>query len=609
VSTNRAVHRPSLDPHVSLALGMTARPGGMAVLAGAGLSVAANVPAAWEVQRILLERAAAAAGDTPDDVFAWWQEKTGAEANYDEVLFASASTPLARKDLLREFFEPTDEERDAGIKVPSPAHHSLARMMRDGLVRIIVTLNFDLLIETALRDVGVEPTVVSTVDGVRGMEPLHAQRNLVWHLHGDYTHPEMLNTPDELRSYDDVVNERLDELLDQYGLVVVGWSATWDPALGAAIARCSSRRYPTYWLNRGELRQEAAELAAARDAVVVAGTADAWLADVADACEAVASRTTDPLTVASTVAAFKRELATGRQAVAAHDRLAREIDRLTELPVLQRTAAGLNAMTYAQRLPVLEGELETWAGLVAAAAYWGDQSTDRWWQQPIAHFGEIPRLDGSTDAIESFTAPAVVALYTAGSAAAAAERWDLACDLLTGIPVPRRYVGGRAPAMAVIGAGTMYPSSPWPSRRLYEYLAPIVGDVVGLSAAATRDGWERFEYLDWLANVDRNNTEGEASRRARPVPYLRVDDDDDHQGSGREVRAVPSLFFAENEAGHDVVLRRLFQNDAGRFEAVVDQADSSISETITRLEWQQLPPGGGILPSGVRYPPVASEAG
>lgn len=96
-------------------------------------------------------------------------------------------------------------------------------MMRDGLIRIIVTLNFDLLIETALREVGVEPTVVSTIDGARGMEPLHAQRNLVWHLHGDYTHPEMLNTPDELRSYDDVVNTRLVVLLGQVGAGSTSW--------------------------------------------------------------------------------------------------------------------------------------------------------------------------------------------------------------------------------------------------------------------------------------------------------------------------------------------------------------------------------------------------
>lgn len=221
--------RPSLDAHVGLALGLTARPGATAVLAGAGLSVGAGVPAAWQVQRELLGRAAAAAGDSPVDPFVWWREKTGVDAAYDAVLYATARTPSARKDLLSPMFEPTEQERAAGVKVPSAGHRALARLMRDGLVRVVVTLNFDRLIETALRELGVEPTVISTVDDVRGMEPLHMQKHLVWHLHGDYTNPEMLNTPDELREYDPVVNVRLDELFDQYGLLVVGWSTEWDP--------------------------------------------------------------------------------------------------------------------------------------------------------------------------------------------------------------------------------------------------------------------------------------------------------------------------------------------------------------------------------------------
>lgn len=105
-------------------------------------------------------------------------------------------------------------------------------MMRDGLIRIIVTLNFfDLLIEQAIRDLGIEPTVISTPAGVAGMEPLHTQGNLVWHVHGVYTNPETQH-PDELRDDDQPVNNQLDELFGQYGQLIVGWSAKWDPALG-----------------------------------------------------------------------------------------------------------------------------------------------------------------------------------------------------------------------------------------------------------------------------------------------------------------------------------------------------------------------------------------
>lgn len=323
--------RGALEAHVGLALSLSARPGNSVVLAGAGLSVGAGVPAAWQIQERLLTRIAAASGEKPDDVFGWWKNRTGRDAKYDELLHAAAPTPFGRKDLLREFFEPTDSEREAGLKVPSAAHRAIAQMMADGLVRIVITLNFDLLIETALRDLGIEPTVVSTAADAAGMEPLHAQRHLIWHLHGDYTNPEMLNTPDELRTYPTHIGLRLDEVFDQYGLLVVGWSARWDPALIGALARCSSRRYPTFWLDHFPLNGDAAKLAKARDANVVIEDAGEWLPMVIEACGAIEHRETDPLTTASAVATLKRDLSFGRLPVGAHDLLLEEVQRIREL--------------------------------------------------------------------------------------------------------------------------------------------------------------------------------------------------------------------------------------------------------------------------------------
>jgi hypothetical protein len=603
--SNPALHRPSLDPHVSLALGMTARPGVTAVLAGAGLSVGAGVPAAWEVQKDLLARAAAAAGDKPEDLFEWWRKRTGADAAYDEVLFASAATPLARKDLLRPFFEPTEDERATGVKVPSAAHRALADMMRDGLIRIIVTLNFDLLIETALRDVGIEPTVVSTVDGVRGMEPLHAQRYLVWHLHGDYTNPEMLNSPDELRQYADIVNTRLDELLDQYGLLVVGWSATWDPALRAALTRATSRRYPTVWLNRGPLREEAAALAATRDAAVVEAPADSWLQDLADACAAIAARTRDPLTAVSTVAAFKRELGGGRPAIAAHDRLAREVDRLEGLPVLQHTQTNVDdAMTMPERTQVLEAELETWAGLVATTALWAESpTTDSWWQEPIQRFAQPALLSGLTHAIESLVAPAIVGLYAAGVSAVAAKRWDVVCTVLAGFPTTDSSRSTRGPAMAIIDPQSLYPSSGWPSKRLFNYLVPILQNIVGLGAGTVRDAWEQFEYLDWVVNQIRNLS-GEAHRFSRPSPYLRVTD---LYTGGRRREAVPlasqSLKGLPNTV-RSLLAQQLAAGSTDRLDAAMSEVDDGIAAEVERADTSRLTRGGGygVMPSGLRYP-------
>ena len=430
----------------------------------------------------MLRRAATASGADPEDVFVWWRDQTGEDARYDDVLYATAPTPSARFDLLRPFFEPTADEREAGLKVPSAAHRALARLMRDGFVRIIITLNFDLLIETALRDLGIEPTVVSTPADVEGMEPLHAQRYLVWHLHGDYTNPQMLNTPDELRAYPDSVRARLGELFDQYGLLVLGWSATWDPALRKALASTSSRRYPTTWLDVRDLGEDAARLADQRDATAVNATAEDWLAGLVDACTLVRERTTDPVSTLALAATAKRDMAAGRRPVQAHDQLEREADRLAGLPVFSAKEVAMGPVSlYASRIGTAEAELERWAALIATLAYWGDAETDRWWTDHIGRFGAHPDLGGYTDAINLLKAPAVIALYAGGAAAAAAGRWDLVARLLTGFAVPT-VQGAVVPAAVALDPATVYPHSRWPSRTLYRLLEPVLTSALGWSA-------------------------------------------------------------------------------------------------------------------------------
>jgi hypothetical protein len=144
---------------------------------------------------VLISQMAAAEGAQPTDVFEWWRERRGSEASYSEVLEQIASTPEERRAVLAPFFE---RDVDGDEYMPSEAHRELARLVAEGFVRIIVTLNFDHLMERALRERGMEPTVVSGPAAIESMEPLHSQQRLIVHLHGDYLTPEVLNTPGEL---------------------------------------------------------------------------------------------------------------------------------------------------------------------------------------------------------------------------------------------------------------------------------------------------------------------------------------------------------------------------------------------------------------------------
>lgn len=116
--------------------------------------------------------------------------------------------------------------------------------MRARAVRVILTLNFDHLTEQALRAEGIEPTVIATPADVAGMAPLHTLDCCVIHLHGDYLNPtSMLNTVAELEAYHPETAALLQRVLEDYGLIVAGWSSRYDPALRAAISAHYPSRY------------------------------------------------------------------------------------------------------------------------------------------------------------------------------------------------------------------------------------------------------------------------------------------------------------------------------------------------------------------------------
>lgn len=145
----------SYDPDVAeallpLAFSLHANPGAYAVIAGAGMSYGA-VPVAWQVFTDLIGRAASQYGETVNREAAesWYLQKFGSGASYESVLEKLGPTPTERQGILRGFFEP-----DGQLPEPTEAHRSVARLMKAGAIRIVVTMNFDRLFEQALREEG-----------------------------------------------------------------------------------------------------------------------------------------------------------------------------------------------------------------------------------------------------------------------------------------------------------------------------------------------------------------------------------------------------------------------------------------------------------------------
>lgn len=244
---------------------MQSNKGAYALLLGSGVSRSSQIPTGWEIVLELIRKVAALSGERCEpDPAAWYTEKFGEQPDYGKLLDMVAKTPSERQQLLRPYFEPSTDEQSQGVKMPTKAHRAIAKLALGGYIRVIVTTNFDRLMERALDEAGVAPTVLSASDHLDGAVPLAHMKCCVVKVHGDYLDTRIRNTPTELATYDPRMDAFLARLFDEFGLVTCGWSAEWDTALRANIERAPSRRYSMFWASRGTPGHAARELIALR---------------------------------------------------------------------------------------------------------------------------------------------------------------------------------------------------------------------------------------------------------------------------------------------------------------------------------------------------------
>jgi len=362
------------DTIIKLAFTMYSNPGIYALLLGSGISRDAGIPTGWEITLDLIRKISATEKAEPKDLIKWYQERYNESPDYTKLLKKLTKTSTDRANLLRSYFEPKAEEREKGLKIPTLAHKCIAILVKYGYIRIILTTNFDRLLEEALSEQGITPTIISTEDEMKGAMPFVHNNCTIIKLHGDYMDTRIKNTPEELAKYPKKVDKYLDRVLDEFGLIICGWSAEYDIALRNALYRRKNRRFSTYWTVKNRVYDEAMQLSNHLKAEQIPiESANKFFTQLLEKVEALRDiEKPHPLTLPLAITTTKKYLSEDKYRIKLYDLVSEEVQKVyCELysESFANVENNLNNETFQQRLHAYEESLTILIGILNTIVY------------------------------------------------------------------------------------------------------------------------------------------------------------------------------------------------------------------------------------------------
>lgn len=427
------------NPEVQLAFSMAENQGVYALLLGSGLSRSAGIKSGWEIMIDLISRIAKGRGVKDQDDWAlWYRNEFGEEPSYSRVLEDAAPTQSERMKLLRGYIEPEAGDDDLNSRRPTAAHKAIAHLVSAGYVRVILTTNFDRLMEIALAEQGVSCSIISSPDDLGGAEPYTHCRCQLLKLSGDYMDTRILNTDLELAEYPEAYEQHLERVFDEFGLVVSGWSGDWDIALRRALLRAPNRRYPFYWAKRGTLTDWGSKVVGHRDGrVVETEGADHFFTELQERVELFEQlRQANPDTVELLVASAKRYVATEADRVRLRDLFERELHRALEQleAVTSDDPREFNQDLFELRVTQCEAIFEPLGRMMGVLGAHGSDSTLKLAQEVVSRLYAFSQRRLPNPPVRTFEKlwayPAVLCLTSYCVALTCEERWRLLRDFL-----------------------------------------------------------------------------------------------------------------------------------------------------------------------------------
>jgi hypothetical protein len=416
-----------IDPTTSLAFSIFENKGVYALLLGSGISRAAHIPTGWEITLDLVRRIGRLEGaDDQADWEKWHFDRHGKGPSYSELLDALSQTPHERRSILHSYIEPSAEDTEKGWKIPTKAHRAIARLVRDGLVRVIVTTNFDRLLESALREIGIEPTVIASDDAIAGAVPVIHSSCTIVKVHGDYLDTRIRNTDAELSSYSTALDGLLNRIFDEHGLIICGWSADWDEALRNCLLRTPNRRYPLYWAARGtpgEFADAIVKYRAGR--LVTISDADSFLETLEQKISTLSEiHRPDPRSLELLTASAKRYLAKPEYRIQLDELIGAEIKTLVSL-ASKIENVGATQGEFVRVVEQYEIISEPLARVLGICGRWASDAEFNNVIQIVKTLAEQESKGGFTLFLSLRSYHAVLMLYALGIGALKAGRYDL----------------------------------------------------------------------------------------------------------------------------------------------------------------------------------------
>jgi len=500
---------------LKLGFSIHSNPGIFALLLGSGVSRDAGIPTGWEIVGDLINKLAFTQKLIPDpDPYIWYKNYFGEEPDYSKILDKITTTPIERATLLKSYFEPSEEEKEQGLKIPTPAHRNIAKLVKYGYIRMILTTNFDRLLEKALEEENTTPVVISNDDALEGALPyIHSKCTLI-KLNGDYMDTRIKNTSEELKSYSEKLNSLLDRIFDEFGLIICGWSGEWDTALRNAILRIKNRRFPMYWLTRGEITEKAKSVIQHRQAEVInIESANKFFIELCEKIDSLREfERPHPLSYNLVKVTVKRYLSEEKFKIKLFDLINDESEEVFNILSSERFNIQVipNKELFSKRMHEYEESIKILIGMSTQIAYFDEKGDNAYiFKQVIERISNPKKISGGYYEIwiNLQHYPLLLLIYAIGIVALVKENWKILKTIFLDPVYRDRKYDERLPILKYINIPNIFsnsksliprdnaereytPANNYIFEFLYEYVKEFIPD-----KEKYEDIFDIFEFL------------------------------------------------------------------------------------------------------------------